>query len=109
MCVCQPVIRAYNLTEDKLLSPLPSGENTKKSEEKSQPGTYTLIIMKGNKDKSKKVNAMSDVYDNVWESRKRKPPAREEKKLPEVKPPFTDRERLKDTIERRKKNVYGMK
>jgi hypothetical protein len=52
---------------------------------------------------------MPDVYDNVWESRKRKPPAREEKKLPEVKPPSTDRERLKDTIERRKKNVYGMK
>lgn len=52
---------------------------------------------------------MSDVYDNVWESRKRKPPAREEKKLAEVKPPFTDRERLKDAIERRKKNVYGMK
>ncbi len=52
---------------------------------------------------------MSDVYDNVWESRKRKPPAREEKKLAEVKAPFTDRERSKDTIERRKKNVYGMK
>lgn len=52
---------------------------------------------------------MSDVYDNVWESRKRKPPAREEKKLAEVKAPFTDRERQKDTIERRKKNVYGMK
>jgi hypothetical protein len=52
---------------------------------------------------------MSDVYDNVWESRRRKPPTREEKKLPEAKMPFTDRELLKDTIERRKKNVYGMK
>ena len=52
---------------------------------------------------------MSDVYDNVWETRKRKPPAREEKKLMEVKPPSTDRDRLNDTIERRKKNVYGMK
>ncbi len=57
----------------------------------------------------KQVNIMSDVYDTVWESRKRKPPAREEKKLQEVRPPFTDRDRLKDTIERRKKNVYGMK
>lgn len=53
--------------------------------------------------------SMSDVYDNVWETRKRKPPAREEKKLIEVKPPSTDRDRLNDTIERRKKNVYGMK
>ncbi|MCZ7398399.1 MAG: hypothetical protein WA102_12415 [Candidatus Methanoperedens sp.] len=52
---------------------------------------------------------MSEIYDNVWETRKRKPPAREEKKLAEVKPPFSDRDRLKDTIERRKKNVYGMK
>lgn len=52
---------------------------------------------------------MSDVYDNVWETRKRKPPVREEKKLIEVKPPSTDRDRLNDTIERRKKNVYGMK
>lgn len=52
---------------------------------------------------------MSDVYDSVWESRRRKPPAREEKKLAEVKAPFTDRELLKDTVERRKKNVYGMK
>lgn len=52
---------------------------------------------------------MSDVYDDVWESRKRKPPAREEVKLPEVRAPFTDRERLKDTVERRKKNVYKMK
>ncbi len=52
---------------------------------------------------------MSDVDDNVWETRKRKPPAREEKKLVEVKPPSTDRDRLNDTIERRKKNVYGMK
>lgn len=52
---------------------------------------------------------MSDVYDDVWASRKRKPPERAEKKLPEVKPPFTDRERLRDTIERRKKNRYGMK
>ncbi|KPQ41397.1 MAG: hypothetical protein MPEBLZ_04037 [Candidatus Methanoperedens nitroreducens] len=31
------------------------------------------------------------------------------KKLQEVKPPSTDRDRLNDTIERRKKNVYGMK
>lgn len=52
---------------------------------------------------------MSDVYDSVWDSRKRKPPVREEKKLVEVKPPSTDRDRLNDTIERRKKNVYGMK
>ena len=52
---------------------------------------------------------MSEIYDNVWETRKRKPPVREEKKLAEVKPPFSDRDRLKDTIERRKKNVYNMK
>lgn len=52
---------------------------------------------------------MSDVYDNVWESRRRKPPLREEKKLPEAKMPSTDHDRLKDAIERRKKNVYGMK
>ncbi len=52
---------------------------------------------------------MSDVHDAIWESRKRKPPATEEKKLQEVRPPFSDRDRLKDTIERRKKNVYGMK
>ncbi len=52
---------------------------------------------------------MTDVYESVWETRKRKPPAREEERLVEVKPPSTDRERLKDTIERRKKNVYGMK
>lgn len=58
---------------------------------------------------NQKVKIMSDVYDSVWESRKRKPPHREEKKLQEVKAPFTDRELLKDTVERRKKNVYGMK
>jgi len=52
---------------------------------------------------------MSDVYDNVWDSRKKKPPERKEEKLVEVKPPSTDRERLNDTIDRRKKNVYGMK
>jgi len=34
---------------------------------------------------------------------------REEKKLPDAKMPSTDHEMLKDTIERRKKNVYGMK
>ena len=68
-----------------------------------------MKVITGTDNNSKKVNIMSDVYDNVWESRKRKPPAREEKKLLEVKPPSSDRERLKDTIERRKKNVYGMK
>lgn len=52
---------------------------------------------------------MSEIYDDVWASRKRKPPEREEKILAEVKPPSTDRDRLKDTIERRKKNVYKMK
>jgi len=52
---------------------------------------------------------MSDVYDSVWESRKRKPPAREEKKLQEAKMPSTDRELIRDAIERRKKNVFGMK
>ncbi len=51
---------------------------------------------------------MSDVYEDLWERRKRKPPKKEEKKLPEARMPFTDRELLKDTIERRRKNVYKM-
>lgn len=50
---------------------------------------------------------MSEIYDDVWASRKRKPPEREEKKLPEAKMPSSDHDRLKDTIERRKKK-YGL-
>jgi len=50
---------------------------------------------------------MSDVYDNVWETRKRKPPAREEKKLQEVKPPSTDRDRLNDTMREGRRMCMG--
>jgi len=50
---------------------------------------------------------MSDVYDHIWERRKHKPPKREEKKLPEANMPSSDHERLRDSIERRKKR-YGM-
>ncbi len=51
---------------------------------------------------------MSEVYDSVWESRKHKPPKKEEPKLPEAKMPSSDHDRLKDSIERRKKR-YGLK
>lgn len=62
-----------------------------------------------NKDPKRGEQRMTDVYDSVWESRKRKPPAREEKKLQDAKMPSTDRELVRDAIERRKKNVFGMK
>lgn len=51
---------------------------------------------------------MSDVYDDIWEKRKHKPPKREEQKLPDANMPRTDYDRLKDSIERRKKR-YGLK
>ncbi len=50
---------------------------------------------------------MSDVYDDIWENRKHKPPKREEQKLPDAKMPSSDHERMKDSIERRKKR-YGL-
>ncbi|MBU4076626.1 MAG: hypothetical protein KKI06_07955 [Euryarchaeota archaeon] len=49
---------------------------------------------------------MSEIYDTVWETRKHKPPKKEEEKLIESKMPSSDRERLKDSIERRRKS-YG--
>ncbi|MFH1323103.1 MAG: hypothetical protein ABIH80_04645 [Methanobacteriota archaeon] len=51
---------------------------------------------------------MSEIYDNVWETRKHKPPKKEEVKLIEPKMPSSDHDRLKDSIERRRKS-YGMK
>ena len=54
------------------------------------------------------VNQMSEIYDNVWETRKHKPPKKEEIKLIEPKMPSSDHDRLKDSIERRRKS-YGLK
>jgi hypothetical protein len=51
---------------------------------------------------------MSEVYDDVWESRKRKPPKKPEEKLIEANMPRSDHDRLKDSIERRRKK-FGIK
>jgi len=50
---------------------------------------------------------MSEIYDEIWETRKHKPPKKEEAKLPESKMPKSDHDRLKDSIERRKKR-FGL-
>ncbi|MCE8426274.1 MAG: hypothetical protein J5U17_10925 [Candidatus Methanoperedens sp.] len=50
---------------------------------------------------------MSEIYDEIWESRKHKPPKKEEAKLPEAKMPSSDHDRLRDSIERRKKK-FGL-